>query len=541
MVKPDRQIGGRAVFTNEFPVNRTREVVGPMPLPFGWIPRAATPSSNRSSSPSSARRCSSDRIGPRPAPPFRQISDSSIRVRALRHSSRDGSRCRRSRVLSRPACTPGPRGCRSPCASAPETGRARGSFTDRVGASGVLAGLVRIVPKPFGRTPGGHSMLREHAVRRPPARSLMGALALAACLLAPHQPAPTCCSRSTSSPTTSRSTRPGSPTPRWSTPGGSRAARPRRSGSPTTARGSRRSTASTPLTNVPTKVRPDGDHPRRRQRHRPGLQHRRRRRLQRRQLPLRQRGRHRSPAGGAPWAPTPRCSPPARRATSTRGRPRPTSAATPTSSRPTSAPERSTSSRGTPARPTWPASSPTRASRRASPPSTSRTIGGTIYVTYAMQDAGKHDDVAGAGQRLRRRVRPQRQLPRPGRAAAARSTRPGGWRSRPPTFGAFAGDLLVGNFGDGRINAFNPTTRRLPRPVDAALDGKPIVDRRPLGPDRRQRRHGRQQPASSTSPPARRRGHGLFGVLDVVPEPSAVTSPTGPAVALGLCRRRLSR
>jgi uncharacterized protein (TIGR03118 family) len=28
----------------------------------------------------------------------------------------------------------------------------------------------------------------------------------------------------------------------------------------------------------------------------------------------------------------------------------------------------------------------------------------------------------------------------------------------PAGFGRFSGDLLVGNFGDGRINAYNPTT-----------------------------------------------------------------------------------
>ena len=28
----------------------------------------------------------------------------------------------------------------------------------------------------------------------------------------------------------------------------------------------------------------------------------------------------------------------------------------------------------------------------------------------------------------------------------------------PAAFGAFGGDILVGNFGDGRINAFNPAT-----------------------------------------------------------------------------------
>jgi hypothetical protein len=37
--KPDRQSAGRAVFNNDFPVNRTREIVGPVPLPISWIPR----------------------------------------------------------------------------------------------------------------------------------------------------------------------------------------------------------------------------------------------------------------------------------------------------------------------------------------------------------------------------------------------------------------------------------------------------------------------------------------------------------------------
>lgn len=39
MPKPDRQTAGRAVFNNDFPVNRTREVVGPMPVPLRWFPR----------------------------------------------------------------------------------------------------------------------------------------------------------------------------------------------------------------------------------------------------------------------------------------------------------------------------------------------------------------------------------------------------------------------------------------------------------------------------------------------------------------------
>jgi hypothetical protein len=43
LAKPDRQAGGRAVFNNDFPVNRTRDVVGPVPLPIQWIPRGRDP------------------------------------------------------------------------------------------------------------------------------------------------------------------------------------------------------------------------------------------------------------------------------------------------------------------------------------------------------------------------------------------------------------------------------------------------------------------------------------------------------------------
>lgn len=39
LMKPDRQSAGRAVFNNDPAVNRTREIVGPFPVPAGWIPR----------------------------------------------------------------------------------------------------------------------------------------------------------------------------------------------------------------------------------------------------------------------------------------------------------------------------------------------------------------------------------------------------------------------------------------------------------------------------------------------------------------------
>src|SRR3989454_481690 len=84
-----------------------------------------------------------------------------------------------------------------------------------------------------------------------------------------------------------------------------------------------------------------------------------------------------------------------------------------------------------------------------------RLLGGTIYVTYALQDADKHDDVAGEGHgfvnafdtegHLLRRV-----------ASRGRLNSPWGLALAPADFGAVSGGLLVGNFGDGRINAFDP-------------------------------------------------------------------------------------
>src|SRR2546428_3007393 len=84
-----------------------------------------------------------------------------------------------------------------------------------------------------------------------------------------------------------------------------------------------------------------------------------------------------------------------------------------------------------------------------------QNLNGVIYVTYALQDALKHDDVPGKGHgfvdaydtkgTLLRRV-----------ASEGKLNSPWGLALAPPDFGFFSGDLLVGNFGDGKINAFDP-------------------------------------------------------------------------------------
>jgi uncharacterized protein (TIGR03118 family) len=83
-----------------------------------------------------------------------------------------------------------------------------------------------------------------------------------------------------------------------------------------------------------------------------------------------------------------------------------------------------------------------------------QAIGNRIYVTYAVQNATKHDDLKGAhrgfvdvfsteGKLLKRLIR----------RGALNS--PWGLALAPKGFGDLSGDLLVGNFGDGTINAYD--------------------------------------------------------------------------------------
>src|SRR5438874_3851635 len=88
-----------------------------------------------------------------------------------------------------------------------------------------------------------------------------------------------------------------------------------------------------------------------------------------------------------------------------------------------------------------------------------RHLGDAIYVTYALQDADQHDDVAGVGHgfvdvfdvtgNLLFRA-----------ASKGRLNSPWGLAIAPSDFGKFSGNLLVGNFGDGHINAFDLDRQR---------------------------------------------------------------------------------
>ena len=84
-------------------------------------------------------------------------------------------------------------------------------------------------------------------------------------------------------------------------------------------------------------------------------------------------------------------------------------------------------------------------------------LGGKLYVSYARQDGAKHDDVPGAGNGIVSSFDLNGNFL--GRVATGGPLNsPWGMAIAPASFGPIGGDLLIGNFGDGRINAFNPIT-----------------------------------------------------------------------------------
>jgi uncharacterized protein (TIGR03118 family) len=86
-----------------------------------------------------------------------------------------------------------------------------------------------------------------------------------------------------------------------------------------------------------------------------------------------------------------------------------------------------------------------------------QALGGSIFVTYARQDAAKKDDVAAPGQGFVDEFTPDgalvAQVVNSGKKNAPLNAA-WGLALAPADFGVFSGDLLVGNFGNGRISAY---------------------------------------------------------------------------------------
>jgi len=86
-----------------------------------------------------------------------------------------------------------------------------------------------------------------------------------------------------------------------------------------------------------------------------------------------------------------------------------------------------------------------------------RNVNSTIFVTYALQNEEKHDDVAGPGNGFVDKFDTDGNFIQRFASQGALNS-PHGLALAPANFGRFSNALLVANFGDGRINAFDPNT-----------------------------------------------------------------------------------
>ena len=84
-------------------------------------------------------------------------------------------------------------------------------------------------------------------------------------------------------------------------------------------------------------------------------------------------------------------------------------------------------------------------------------IGGKLYVTFAKQGPGKNDDQARPGNGFVDVFSPNGDLLQR-LVSGGRLDSPWAVTLAPATFGAFGGDILVGNFGNGHIDAYDPTS-----------------------------------------------------------------------------------
>ena len=160
-----------------------------------------------------------------------------------------------------------------------------------------------------------------------------------------------------------------------------------------------------------------------------------------------------------------------------------------------------------------------------------QTIGSTVYVTYARLTPtgaplpGGYVDAFNADGTFSQRI-----------ASAGPLSAPWGITIAPSTFGSFGGDFLIGNFGDGTIDAFSTTGTFLGALL--GTNGLPIVNERLWALDFRTGGPNINPNALYLTAGINGEQGGLFAAIVPTPEPSSLILAASGLLALTAKLRR---
>ena len=117
---------------------------------------------------------------------------------------------------------------------------------------------------------------------------------------------------------------------------------------------------------------------------------------------------------------------------------------------------------------------------------------------------------------------------------------PWGITMAPAGFGSFGGDLLIGNFGNGEINAFDPSTGMFLGAVSNS-SGNPIVNSNLWAIAFRTGGTGVNTNALYFNAGINNQTEGLFGEITAVPEPGELAAVGCALVCLAAMRRKIAK
>jgi uncharacterized protein (TIGR03118 family) len=159
-----------------------------------------------------------------------------------------------------------------------------------------------------------------------------------------------------------------------------------------------------------------------------------------------------------------------------------------------------------------------------------QNIGGNLYVTYAQLGPGGTPlpggvvDEYDANGNFIKRI-----------ATGGPLSAPWGIVLAPSNFGSFSNDFLIGNFGNGEILAYDATTDLFLGTLDGT-NGQPLVNDHLWALETRAGVNGFDPNAVYFSAGINGQADGLFGKIDVTPEPATIVGTATGLIALALSK-----